>query len=219
MKIVILSDVHSNFRAAYRLSREILELKPDLVVICGDITHFGSLNEAAEILNLFKSFKTFFVPGNCDPPDLLTVENLSKALNVHGKLHVVDSTGFLGIGGAPKTPFSTYIEFEEDEIQRTIRQALNGFRGRLIVVSHSPPVNTSTDLTSLGIHAGSRALRNFIEDYKPLAVLHGHIHEARGLDRLGETLIVNPGPARHSFYAILELNGPPEVSLRRASHF
>ncbi|MBS7611653.1 metallophosphoesterase [Candidatus Bathyarchaeota archaeon] len=217
MKIMVLSDIHGNFKAAYKLSREALKLKPDLLVICGDITHFGSLNEAEKILSVFKGFQTFFVPGNCDPPSLLTVRNIYEALNIHGKLHTSGSTAFLGIGGSPKTPFTTQIEFEEEEIYQIVREALNDFRGRLIVVSHSPPANTSTDLTSLGLHAGSRALRAFIEEYKPLSVLHGHIHEARGLDRLGGTLIVNPGPARQNFYAILELNVSTEAFLKSAN--
>ncbi len=217
MKIIVLSDIHGNFKAAYSISREALRLKPDLVVICGDITHFGSLNEVEKMLSFFRDFQTFFVPGNCDPPALLTMRIVDKALNIHDKLHVLDSMAFLGIGGSTKTPFTTQIEFEEEEICQMAREALNDFRGRLIVVSHSPPANTLTDLTSLGLHAGSRALRAFIEEYKPFTVLHGHIHEARGLDHLGETLIVNPGPARQNFYAILELNGSPEVFLTRAT--
>jgi len=217
LKIIVLSDIHGNFKAAYSISREALRLKPDLVVICGDITHFGSLNEVEKMLSFFRDFQTFFVPGNCDPPALLTMRIVDKALNIHDKLHVLDSMAFLGIGGSTKTPFTTQIEFEEEEICQMAREALNDFRGRLIVVSHSPPANTLTDLTSLGLHAGSRALRAFIEEYKPFTVLHGHIHEARGLDHLGETLIVNPGPARQNFYAILELNGSPEVFLTRAT--
>lgn len=214
---MVLSDIHGNFKAAYTLSREALKLKPDLLTVCGDITHFGSLNEAEKILSFFRGLKTFFIPGNCDPPALLTVGNMYEALNIHGKLHTSDSTAFLGIGGSSKTPFTTQIEFEEEEIYQIVIKALNDFRGRLIVVSHSPPAYTSTDLTSLGLHAGSRALKAFIEEYRPLVFLHGHIHEARGLDRLGETLIVNPGPARQNFYAILELNGSPEASLERAN--
>ena len=217
MKIIVLSDIHGNFKAAYSISREALRLKPDLVVICGDITHFGSLNEVEKMLSFFRDFQTFFVPGNCDPPALLTMRIVDKALNIHDKLHVLDSMAFLGIGGSTKTPFTTQIEFEEEEICQMVRGALNDFRGRLAVVSHSPPANTLTDLTSLGLHAGSRALRAFIEEYKPLTVLHGHIHEARGLDHLGETLIVNPGPARQNFYAILELNGSSEAFLTRAT--
>jgi len=217
LKIVVLSDIHGNFKAAQSISREALKLKPDLVVICGDITHFGSLNEAEKMLGFFRDFQTIFVPGNCDPPALLTVRNVDKALNIHDRLHVLDSIAFLGIGGSTKTPFATQIEFEEEVIYQMVRSALGDFRGRLIVVSHIPPADTLTDLTSLGLHAGSRALRAFIEECKPLAVLHGHVHEARGLDRLGETLIVNPGPARQNFYALLELNGSPEVLLMRAT--
>jgi hypothetical protein len=40
---------------------------------------------------------------------------------------------------------------------------------------------------------GSRAVREAIEEYQPLLGLHGHIHEAGGVVRIGRTLSINPG--------------------------
>lgn len=42
-------------------------------------------------------------------------------------------------------------------------------------------------------HAGSTAVRTVIEEYQPLASLHGHIHESRNAVKLGRTIAVNPG--------------------------
>jgi Icc-related predicted phosphoesterase len=36
---------------------------------------------------------------------------------------------------------------------------------------------------------------NAIQRYQPLLSLHGHIHESRGVQRLGRTLCINPGSA------------------------
>lgn len=36
-------------------------------------------------------------------------------------------------------------------------------------------------------------MRQVIERYKPLVGLHGHIHESRGIQKLGRTTCVNPG--------------------------
>jgi hypothetical protein len=43
------------------------------------------------------------------------------------------------------------------------------------------------------IHVGSTAVREAIDKHQPLLSLHGHIHEAKGVSRLGKTLAINPG--------------------------
>jgi Icc-related predicted phosphoesterase len=37
----------------------------------------------------------------------------------------------------------------------------------------------------------------------------GHIHEGIGIDRIGRTVIVNPGPFRSGHYAYAEINVTP----------
>ena len=69
---------------------------------------------------------------------------------------------------------------------------------RTIYIMHSPPFGTLLDLIYGGKPAGSRSIRAFIKRNQPLLTLHGHIHESPELsgayvDRLGETLMVNPG--------------------------
>jgi len=69
---------------------------------------------------------------------------------------------------------------------------------RTIYLMHSPPFGTRLDLIQGGKPAGSRSIKAFIERNQPLLTLHGHIHESPELsgayvDRLGETLMVNPG--------------------------
>ena len=40
---------------------------------------------------------------------------------------------------------------------------------------------------------GSTAVRKMIEEVQPLLTLHGHIHEAAGYRRIGQTLAINAG--------------------------
>jgi uncharacterized protein len=40
---------------------------------------------------------------------------------------------------------------------------------------------------------GSTAVRRAIEAYQPMVGLHGHIHESRGIARIGRTVVINPG--------------------------
>jgi Icc-related predicted phosphoesterase len=74
---------------------------------------------------------------------------------------------------------------------------------KTIYVMHSPPYRTKLDLIRAGGSAGSRSIRIFIEKSQPLLTLHGHIHESPELsgaylDRIGETLCVNPGQSAWS---------------------
>jgi hypothetical protein len=36
-------------------------------------------------------------------------------------------------------------------------------------------------------------VKRLIEKYQPLLGLHGHIHESRGAQKVGRTLLINPG--------------------------
>ncbi|MDX6513728.1 MAG: uncharacterized protein QOE36_3232, partial [Gaiellaceae bacterium] len=40
---------------------------------------------------------------------------------------------------------------------------------------------------------GSTAVRAALESYGPRLSLHGHIHESRGVARVGRTIAINPG--------------------------
>jgi Icc-related predicted phosphoesterase len=69
---------------------------------------------------------------------------------------------------------------------------------KAIYIMHSPPFGTQLDLIQGKKFAGSRSIRTFIQKQQPLLTLHGHIHESPEisgtyLDRIGETLSVNPG--------------------------
>jgi uncharacterized protein len=48
---------------------------------------------------------------------------------------------------------------------------------KTVYVLHSPPALTKLDMIWNGMHVGSIAIREFIENHKPLLTLHGHIHE------------------------------------------
>jgi hypothetical protein len=69
---------------------------------------------------------------------------------------------------------------------------------------HVPPYGYSLDLcpkldenltmaAEEKIHAGSIGAKHMIEKYQPLLGLFGHIHESRGAQKAGRTLLINPG--------------------------
>jgi len=79
-----------------------------------------------------------------------------------------------------------------------IARELTPERKPLVCAFHGPPHGTALDLIHGEVHVGSREVRKFLEQQKPLLSLHGHIHESpavsgRFADRIGGTICVNPG--------------------------
>ena len=64
----------------------------------------------------------------------------------------------------------------------------------LVLICHAPPLDTDLDRIKPGLHAGSRAVREFIEKHQPAHFFCGHIHEAEGrVIQMGATRAMNVG--------------------------
>ncbi|MBS7634624.1 metallophosphoesterase family protein [Candidatus Bathyarchaeota archaeon] len=211
IKILAGTDFHG-FKSAFEaLAQKAENSGVNIVILCGDITNFGTEQQARSLLSPLSrlSVPVIFVPGNCDPPSLTNI-NLDNIRCIHGSGLIHANFAFIGVGGSPKTPFNTLLEMGEGEIYGTLQKSLKDLGDRInnsqtILISHAPPKNTNLDTTSIGGHVGSISVRKFIEEYKPALTLCGHIHEAKGVDKIGETLIVNPGPSKQGNYAIIDI--------------
>lgn len=153
----------------------------------------------------------FVMPGNDDLDFVPGVLAKGEVLQDHdGKVLDVAGLRIVGYGWSNPTPWATPREKPEEQIEVELRELLDaaGDPGTLIFNPHVPPVDTGIDLapelkpdftvvTSAGrprmVPVGSHAVRTVIEDYQPLLVLSGHIHESRGVTRIGRTICVNPG--------------------------
>jgi len=221
MRILAFGDIHGAVDKVLRILDK--ELDYDVVVIFGDVAPYGSPYQGIEVLRRICSHieakPILMVPGNMDDPGIYNeIEcEFSNAKLIHGRNVMVGNINFVGVGGSPPTPFKTVFELNEDEILRILEQAVrNSISNNLVLVSHAPPFNTKCDVVMIGIHVGSRAIRMFIERVKPLLCICGHIHESRNIDKLGNTVIVNPGPARHGFYASIDIShGAVNAVLKR----
>ncbi len=199
MRAIVLSDIHGK----YDLARRILEKEDDydVIFICGDITDFGSVEEAEEMLFEFSEFgKIYFVPGNCDPPKLAHLIEVGYE-SLHGRTVNVGGVKIGGIGGSVITPFNTPFELEESQIRALLRGI--GLNGNGILVSHCPPKGV-LDSVSGGRRGGSIAIREFIERKQPDYCFCGHIHESKGMSKLGKTVVVNVGPASLGYYCLFD---------------
>ncbi len=216
MKLLVVSDFHGSIEAAHKTATKAKKTEADVIIVCGDITHFGSVEDAEKILAPLTAMEmpVLFVPGNCDPSQLAEAQ-IKGALNLHEQCHRFDNVSFMGLGAAPSSRFYSWFEMSEGKILNTLVQTADrcSENGSLVVVSHTPPKGTKVDRAFSAIHAGSASLRTFIEKRKPSIVFCGHIHEAKGVDRIGDTIIVNPGPVRHGNCAIANLGEKIGVNL------
>lgn len=215
MKIIHLTDIHSDF---YNLQKVIGSENYDLVLISGDITHFGDETELKKALQFLdkKEVKYFTVTGNCDKPGCEVLLN-KLLVSIDCKVIDLDDFQIAGLGGSLPCPGKTPNEYTEDEYASKIDQIETSLNVKkpLIFVTHQPPYNTLNDKVVAGMHVGSKSIRNFIEKISPAVCLTGHIHEGKGIDFIGKTPVINPGPLRNGSYATIELTGefPPRIEL------
>ncbi len=205
MRILQVSDVHGSKRAAVSAAELARRERVDLIVLAGDVTTFGTVGEVEEILRVLSSsgVQVVFVPGNCDPPELLSKDvGLDGVTNVHGRTVEVGGFRIGGVGGGLAGGPRSWIDLTEQEIRDVI-----GSLGKVdVLVSHTPPHGTGADDLG-GRHVGSVTVREYCLKEEPIAVLCGHIHEARSISRLGGTVVVNAGPAKAGNAALLEISG------------
>jgi len=216
MKVLVGTDFHGKQSVFEAFAEKAEENSIDVMAICGDVTHFGSLQEARRLLSFLTGLRVpvLFVPGNCDPPSLVGVD-MEGVTCIHGRSVTYDDVTFLGVGASPPTPFSTPFEMTENKIMETLNRASSNLPVSqwVVLVSHTPPRNTQLDKTSVGLHAGSLSVRKYIEEKQPSIVFCGHIHESKGREKIGKTVIVNPGPARHGYYTIASFNADFSLKL------
>lgn len=210
MRILAIADIHGSKHARKRVNSQIEEYTPNAVIVCGDITQFGPPEWALDFLNGI-SLKTLALPGNLDPIGVIDAIEESQAIPLHAKKVELGEYIFVGLGGSNRTPFSTPFELSEDEIYNTLKRIM--IKGAILVV-HAP-AKGHLDKTSQMINSGSESIARIISEFSPPLVISAHIHEARGVERGGDTIYVNPGPASQGYAAVIDLNGEIKVELIR----
>ncbi len=207
LRILAFTDIHGNAKNLEKLLTTEKE-GIDIIVFCGDAAPYHSPSSIEYLFQALSAIAlpSVVVPGNMDSPKAYEHPPTNVKV-IHGGFYVHKGYAFIGIGGSPPTPFGTYFELSEDDILKLLEEAwMKAIKfGPIIVVSHAPPYQTACDKTFTGMHVGSKSLRKFIEDKIPILCICGHIHESRAIDRVGDTVVVNPGPLRNGYYAVIEV--------------
>ncbi len=207
MRFLALSDIHNSVKRF----RGILESqKPyDGILIAGDLTTHGTVADIRDIfadINTYSLF-VFCVAGNMDSVDI-DQELLRLGYGIHSTGVIVNSIGICGVSAAPWSILHTPYEVGEEEIFKNLKKGWSSIENAQwkIILSHTPPRGTTVDKVRFGAHVGSTALRSFIEEYQPNLVVCGHIHEASGVDRINNTLILNCGSVADGKFSIVEID-------------
>ena len=192
MKLLLFSDIHSDFTGASRLVE--LSLQADVVVGAGDycLARRG-LDEIIAALSAIPK-PTVLVPGNAESHEEMVeaCRSWPDAHVLHGNQTTIDDVAFYGIGGGiPITPFGSWsYDFSEGQARKLLQELAPGG----VLISHSPPKGV-LDMSSDGRSLGSEAVREVIGIKKPKLVVCGHIHGSAGQTaRLGSTDVINAGP-------------------------
>jgi Icc-related predicted phosphoesterase len=207
MLIIAFGDVHMEPERAERIP-EIR--RADCVVVNGDLTIRGGRSDARLVVDALSALndKVYAHIGNMDEGDV-DVMFTEMGMNLNGRGVLLGDVGLFGLGGSPPTPFDTPSEFSERELGATLEKAYEDVKEARIKIlfSHPPPIDTALDRIHSGQHVGSSAVREFLEAADCNACVCGHIHEAAGTDRVGSTLVLNPGMLAKGGYARLEWDG------------
>ena len=165
--------------------------------------------------------RCYAAPGNDDSffvDELLGGSGVIELLE--GRVVELDGLEVLSTGWSNETPWKTERECTEQDLRQRIMPMIEQLHEPQTAIFniHVPPHGTVLDQCAeldeelRPVHkggnpvmasAGSTAVRELIETYQPALGLHGHIHEGRGVARLGRTVCVNPG----SNYSEGVLNG------------
>ncbi len=208
MVLLCLADIHGDGTGLEKILDETPEA--ETIVVAGDVTHLGGYEDARKILTpiLESGRRVLAVAGNMDREGARRFL-LEKGIDIHGRGIAVGGLGFQGLGGSNPTPFGTPFEIENEEARRLLNQGRSEISGQQyrILVSHAPPKGSKLDRTAMGLHVGSREVRDFLDAEKPDLCVCGHIHESAGEDRIGDTLCVNVGPYNKGRYALIKIEG------------
>jgi len=206
MKIIALPDLHNEPTSLSKIGNTLS--KVDLVLLVGDLTNGGPAQDAVEVVQLVRRFNSSIlaIPGNWDTS---AVEGylLRENINLHRRHIQLGGLTFIGMGlslpGIVPTP-NEITEADFENFFAEVASSLNPGEPE-ILICHQPPYGTQNDLAQGKVHVGSKSVRAFIEQRQPFICFTGHIHEGVGIDQIGSTRIVNPGPISEGYYAYAEV--------------
>jgi len=188
-RLLIFSDLHNDVRALEKL----MNIEADYYFAAGDLVSWArGLDKMAEPMKR-RTDRMYVLPGNHESErNIAEFCERHGFVNFHGGTLAIGDKQVAGLGYSTPTPFDTPGEYSESEM--AARLAKFALLRPQVLICHAPPFDTDLDRIKEGLHAGSRAVREFIERVQPGHFFCGHIHEAEGkVIQMGATRAMNVG--------------------------
>ena len=147
--------------------------------------------------------------GNDDTFEIDGIIEASPCVTfAEGKVVDIDGFSLASMGYTNPTPWDTFREAPEADLAQRIDDVVSQIPDmeRAIFNFHAPPFDSGLDSAPAldenlrPMHGGavmkpvgSTAVRDAIVAHQPMLSVHGHIHESRGVTKMGRTLTINPG--------------------------
>lgn len=187
MKILTVSDEECKALWDYYTPGRLREY--DLILACGDLKA-----SYLSFLVTMARCPLLYVHGNHDTR--YSLEPPEGCDCIDDGLVVYNGIRILGLGGCRRYNAGSY-QYTEREMHRRIRKLkwrIRMLKGVDIVVTHAPPRDLGDDDDPA--HWGFESLREFLDQYHPRYLVHGHVHMSYGHKipreiQYGDTTVIN----------------------------
>ena len=189
MKLLLFGDVHSNKSYVDTIIKKSKNV--DLLVCVGDISMFQSHMKA--VLKDLNSIgkKILMLPGNHEIEEDLeeACQKFENIIYLHKDHFEIDDFIFFAYGSGGFAQEDRRFEKLSKKWEKLINQ-----NNKAILLTHGPPYKTALDKMGRS-YVGCKSYNKFIEKVKPILAVSGHIHESfQKTDKIGDTVLINPGP-------------------------
>ena len=188
MKILVIADEESRSLWDYFSPAKLEGI--DMIISCGDLKA-----NYLQFLVTFGNCPLLYVRGNHDTGNAMNPSD--GCVCIEDKIFNYKGMRIAGLGGSMKYKYSPdmYTEKEMRARVRRLRRKIRFTGGIDILVTHAPAKGYG-DMADLP-HRGFECFNDLLMKYKPLYMLHGHVHKTYGAGFIRErshpsgTLIVN----------------------------
>ncbi len=228
VRIAAMSDVHCKVdsRGTFRPTFTQISKQADVLIVCGDLTHFGLIEELKVFLDevepALENMPVLAVLGNHDfesnrQDEILVMLAESGVTVLDGNCVELCGVGFTGIKGfgggfgkralqpwgeAAIKNFVNEVAKESDKLDAALATMNSGPR---IVLMHYAPIRATIEGEAPEIFAflGSSRLEEALNRHAVTAVFHGHAHEGYYAGRTSTDI-----PVFNVSVAVLKQNFP-----------
>lgn len=214
MRILVLPDIHDRLDRVERILTEAQTHNIQAILCVGDVSSklrprmpvtpdmYETVSKVKNgliqrVANLLPA-PFYYIPGNHDAPNLgIRVDSnsgnwITDGYNTDGQIsNLGDGVTVYGIGGSPAFMGWPY-EWNEADQEAHLKHHYPWNDPPHIILTHTPPAYCSLGFTKHKSDAGSATIADLARQHKGL-LLCGHIHEAWGVETIGECVGINVG--------------------------